>query len=266
MNRAARKEAAARSLKRRNKKNVVRKHIGPTEHVWRFFKYMPRYILSRSPGRDIMAFLINCYIRFIYYSSRVTREIHPDSAPYMRGEKPAIFAFWHARLGLMPCFCPPKRKMQVMISIHRDGAWIAAAMHQFGFGTIRGSSNEGGFFVVREGVKAIRRGDNLAITPDGPRGPAEIAQPGALAIAAIAGVPVIPVGISIARCKRARSWDRFMIPLPFSRYALIIEPPIHVDTPQQQVIDRISPFLTDALVRATGRADALVAEHLAKAA
>ncbi len=137
--------------------------------------------------------------------------------PYMKGELPSLYAFWHGRLLLMPMLCPPKRQMHVLISTHNDGEIISLAMHNFGFKTIRGSSTRGGGGAAVRVVKALQEGDNVSITPDGPRGPAMKLQPGIASIAEMVKMPVVCVTFSASRHKRMHSWDRFMVALPFGR-------------------------------------------------
>ncbi len=165
----------------------------------------------------VTCWLIACYMRFTYYTSRKTCDIDAAAMPYVRGELPAIFSFWHSRLLMMSMLCPPKRKMNVLISSHRDGELIATAMRRFGLSTISGSSTRGGGTAAIRAVKALQAGENVAITPDGPRGPAMQAQPGIVAIAEMAKVPVVYAAYSASRHRRMRSWDRFMLALPFSR-------------------------------------------------
>jgi lysophospholipid acyltransferase (LPLAT)-like uncharacterized protein len=110
---------------------------------------------------------------------------------------------------------PRSRKMHVLISTHRDGEMIARTMHRFGFNTVRGSTTRGGMTAAMQAVKALLAGDNVAVTPDGPKGPVMKVQPGVVTIAEMAGVPVVPVTYASTRHKRMRTWDRFMVALPF---------------------------------------------------
>jgi lysophospholipid acyltransferase (LPLAT)-like uncharacterized protein len=165
----------------------------------------------------LIVFLAANYIRLAYYTSFRHMEVDESAKPYLRGELQAVFAFWHGRMLLMPMVCPPGHKMQVLISTHRDGEMIARTMHRFGFGTPRGSSTRGGVTAAMQAVKALQAGDNVAITPDGPKGPAMKVQPGLLSIASMANVPVVPVTYSSSLHKRMKTWDRFMIALPFGR-------------------------------------------------
>ena len=135
--------------------------------------------------RTVVCTLIAWYIRLVYYTSWRRMEVHPDTALYVHGERQAIFAFWHGRLMMMAMLKPYKRHMNIMISKHRDGELIACTMHKFGFGTVRGSSSRGGAVAAKQVIKALQAGDNISITPDGPRGPAMKLQPGIITIAEI---------------------------------------------------------------------------------
>lgn len=135
--------------------------------------------------------------------------------PYAEGKLNGVYAFWHGRLLLMPMICPPGRKMHVLISTHRDGEMIARTMHHFGFGTVRGSSTRGGITAGMNAVKALQSGENVSITPDGPKGPIMQVQEGIITIAELAGLPIIPVTYASSRHKRMRTWDRFMVAMPF---------------------------------------------------
>lgn len=165
--------------------------------------------------RFLIVWAAAMFIRFVYYTCRHRWQIDPASKPYMSGEKNVIFAFWHGRLMMMPLMNPSNRKMNVMISQHRDGEMIAQTMHRFGFATIRGSTSKGGVMAGRGAIRAAKDGQNVSITPDGPRGPAEKVQEGIVTISSMTGVPIVPITFSASRHKRARSWDRFMIALPF---------------------------------------------------
>lgn len=106
--------------------------------------------------------------------------------------------------------------VRVLISQHGDGEMIAEAARRFGYGAIRGSTTRGGIRALRE-MQRLETETPLIITPDGPRGPAKSIQQGCVLMASSTGRIIIPVGVACSRAWRARSWDRFVIPKPFSR-------------------------------------------------
>jgi lysophospholipid acyltransferase (LPLAT)-like uncharacterized protein len=116
-----------------------------------------------------------------------------------------------------------------MTSRSRDGELISQVLQGFGFETSRGSSSRGGEVAIMEMVALIAKGLDAAITPDGPKGPCYEVQPGAIMLAQISGIPIIPATYDIARKKRLNSWDRFIVPFPFSRGVFIYGDPLYVD-------------------------------------
>lgn len=187
-------------------------------------------ILKSSFTQKLAAKLLALYIRTVYYTAKIDHDIAAESLPYMNGEKNAIFVFWHSRIMMMPTFKPHKRKMKLLVSHHRDGQLIANVSTSFKFGIISGSSSKGGTAAVKEILHHIAQGDNIGITPDGPRGPREEIKKGILITAKRSGVPIIPVAYAASRSKRTKSWDRFIISYPFSHIAFCVGAPIHVST------------------------------------
>jgi lysophospholipid acyltransferase (LPLAT)-like uncharacterized protein len=161
-------------------------------------------------------------------TSRKEFHIHPDAEIFMRGEQNAIFAFWHGRMMLLPAINPP-RKMHVLISEHRDGKLISQVIHHFGQDTVVGSSSKGGAEAVRNIVRLLKKGDNISITPDGPRGPNQQAEAGIVTIAKLSGKPVLPATFYASKHKCLRSWDRFMVAKPFGRIVFCIGAPIMIE-------------------------------------
>ncbi len=135
-----------------------------------------------------------------------------------------IYAFWHESL-LAPAKI--RTKAQIMISQSRDGEFIAQVCRHLGIGVVRGSSSRDGAVGL---LDMLRDGDglHLALTPDGPRGPRRKVQSGVVLLASCTGLSVVPVGIGFTRAWRARSWDRFAVPLPFSTLVGVLGEPIEV--------------------------------------
>jgi len=172
----------------------------------------------------ILSFIASLLIRLIYLTCRSQRIIEKEAEPYVKGEKPAIFCFWHGRLIMHPFLKPPGRNMKVLISHHNDGALINATMRWFGVSSVRGSKKLGSTKALREMVALSESGSNIAITPDGPRGPFQQAAQGAAFVAAKTTYPLLPSTFSATRYWRFRSWDRFLLPKPFSKLVYIVGP------------------------------------------
>jgi len=148
---------------------------------------------------------------------------------------PVIFCFWHNRLALTTkAYYGFVRKhhhptgLAAMVSASKDGALLAAILQRFKFQPVRGSSSRRGRQALLELTTWAERGYDLAITPDGPRGPCYLVQEGGISLAQITGLPIIPFSYHIQWKLRPRTWDRFQIPLPFSRCEMILEKSLYV--------------------------------------
>jgi len=146
---------------------------------------------------------------------RCTREGVENFEQFRRRQEPVIFVFWHGQL--LPLVHYHRNEgIVVLVSDHADGEYITRVILRHGFGAARGSSTRGGVKGLKGILRAIRGGKDLAFTPDGPRGPRHVFKWGALAAAQISGAPVVPVALGADRAWYLKSWDRFMIPKPFS--------------------------------------------------
>ena len=176
------------------------------------------------------------YIRFVWITSRWQVTGQGAAETHWQAGKPFILAFWHGRLLMMPKCWPRDKKMKMLISFHRDGELIAKTIGHFGLGAVRGSAardgkdkDKGGAAAMRAMLKALAAGDYVGITPDGPRGPRMHASEGVVSLARLSGVPIIPVAAATTRCRVLRSWDRFLLSLPFSRGFFVWGEPVHID-------------------------------------
>ena len=144
-----------------------------------------------------------------------------------RDGKPPVMAFWHGRI-LAATYYFRRRGIMVITSENFDGEWIARIIERFGYGTARGSTSRSGRRALLELKRAVAEGHPAGFTVDGPRGPAEQAQPGAVWLAGATGSPLLPFHLEAANSWTARSWDRTQVPKPFSRVALVVGAPIEV--------------------------------------
>jgi lysophospholipid acyltransferase (LPLAT)-like uncharacterized protein len=154
---------------------------------------------------------------------------HGDAAQraWEAGGERFILAFWHRHLLLMP-YAYRGRRVSVLISRSADGELIARTVARFGIDATRGSTSRGGVAGLRELLRKAALGYDLAFTPDGPRGPAGVVQPGVILAAAATGFPVQPVAIAASRSRRLRSWDRFLVPLPLAAVHVVYGEPLAV--------------------------------------
>ena len=144
-----------------------------------------------------------------------------------RSGRQPILAFWHGRI-LASTYFFRRRGIVVITSENFDGEWIAGIIERFGYGTARGSSSRGAVKALVQLKRDMAAGKPAAFTLDGPRGPAKVAQPGAVWLAKATGNPIIPFHIEASRHWTLSSWDRTQIPKPFADVAIAIGEPLEV--------------------------------------
>ncbi|MEQ9555746.1 MAG: lysophospholipid acyltransferase family protein [Rhodospirillales bacterium] len=215
--------------------------------------------LLKSDGlRRVLCWLGSLYIRLVHATGR-WQVVGGDAArAHWAAGRPFILCFWHGRILMMPHCWPRDRDIHMLISQHRDGQIIARTVGHFGIKTVAGSSSRGGAQALRAMVKALKAGDCVGITPDGPRGPRMRASDGAVALARLSGVPIIPATFGAARGKVVQSWDRFLIAWPFGRGVIVWGDPIEVarDADADQ-LNAARTRVEDALNVITAEADRL---------
>lgn len=183
--------------------------------------------------RRALVWAIATIIRIIAASLRWRWEFHP--ALLANQNRPVIFCTWHNRVALSAMIYrgyvrriqqPPR--LAAVVSASRDGAIIAGVLEQFRIESVRGSSSRRGSQAMLELLTTIEAGYDVAVTPDGPRGPRYEVQMGAIALAQLAGKPLIPSACNLRWKLRLKSWDRFQIPLPFSRVRMRFGEPLSI--------------------------------------
>ena len=181
-------------------------------------------------------------------------EVHPEiPRRFWEKEIPVIGAFWHARLLMMPLVYQGK-KLSFLVSPHRDGQVVGKALERFGFHAILGSTTRKGFSGFKKMVMA--HGSDIVIVPDGPRGPRHRVQIGVIELARLTGRAVIPFTFSASKRKIFNTWDRFLLPYPFSKGVFMWGEPIEVD-PQgdRSHLEEKRILLENRLNELTERAD-----------
>lgn len=153
-------------------------------------------------------------------TSRIDRPSPPRGGPY-------IIALWHGRLAMLHQLRIGDRPLAALISSHRDGQLISKCAWYYNIRTVTGSSTRGGFGAVRQLLRLTREGHSLIITPDGPRGPRLHVNKGIVEIARVSGLPILPAAISTSG-RELKTWDRFLVPVPFSRVTIRWGEPLRV--------------------------------------
>ncbi len=175
------------------------------------------------------------------------------------GGRQPIMAFWHGRI-LPATYYFRRRGIVVITSENFDGEWIAGIIERFGYGTARGSTSRGARKALLHLRRTLAAGTPVGFTIDGPRGPARVAQPGAVWLAAATGHPVLPFHLEADRYWELRSWDRTQIPRPFATVAIAMGEAIEVpaDT-SAEAVERARVTLETRLAALEQRASALLA-------
>jgi len=179
-------------------------------------------------GRRILCWLVAQYIRLVWWTSRWETEGAEIPGAFWSQQRPFILAFWHGRLLMAPQAWPATHSMNMLISGHADGRIIADAIAHFGLKTIMGSRSKGGLAALRAMVRALAEGENIGVTPDGPRGPLMRASPGIIAAAKLSQAAIIPLTFATTNRVILRSWDRFHVALPFTRGLFLWGEPLFV--------------------------------------
>jgi lysophospholipid acyltransferase (LPLAT)-like uncharacterized protein len=175
-----------------------------------------------------------------------------------RSGRPPIMAFWHGRI--LPATIYFKRRGIVVITSENfDGEWIAGIIERFGYGTSRGSTSRGGSRALIQMKREMEAGKPTGFTLDGPRGPAHVAQPGAVWLSKATGNPVLPFHLEADGHWTINSWDQTQIPKPFSTVTLVVgEPFVVPEDASDEEVEAARQQLEQRLQQLELRARALV--------
>ncbi len=218
-----------------------------------------------------IGFAIYVMARLLIASYRKTIITTPAARELLDSGKPTIFAFWHGRILPMSFMRERNREYRAIISRHGDGEVFATIMKLNGVEAVRGSAerkgkgvhhglpskNRGGGTAIRESIRALQNGESLVITPDGPRGPKFIYKTNSIRIAAGSAAPILPASFSASCVKVLGTWDRFVVPLPFSKLTLEYGDPVYVpETDSDEEFDKYGKQVENCLNEMTARLDA----------
>ncbi|PWU10717.1 MAG: hypothetical protein C5B47_01815 [Verrucomicrobia bacterium] len=177
-----------------------------------------------------LAFLISHSMRLLFATLRLRVVDHAGfTTSSSSSSSPVIIAFWHNRicavtLTFLRKYPRTRRGVMVLTSPSRDGEILAQVMAAFRMGSVRGSSSRRGGEALLALTAKLRQGFDIAITPDGPRGPKYCLHPGLIFLARSTGAQILPIHARFSRALRLKSWDGFRIPVPFSRVEVTIGP------------------------------------------
>ena len=236
-------------------------------------------LLRSGPFSAALGWLIWAYMVFVTRTMRWTVEGDVRAKEAWAKTDGVVVAGWHSRILLLPSGWtklmrkwPGRRASSAMlISLSPDAEPVARAIKHLGLEAIRGSSNhkrkrkdKGGVKAVAEAIRKLKSGGAVCITPDGPRGPMQRAQAGPVLLAQRAGAPILPYALAASPAKRLNTWDRFIIPFPFTKGAIVFGEPI--ETVRGDDTDSVRRLLETRLNEVTERAEQIVGAHVLKPA
>ncbi|MGO9624114.1 MAG: lysophospholipid acyltransferase family protein [Steroidobacteraceae bacterium] len=169
-------------------------------------------IMASEPVQWIASAIGAGYVLIVRWTSRIDRPAPPTPGPF-------IIAMWHGRLAMLHLLRFGEQPLVALISSHRDGQLISKCAWHYNIQTVVGSSSRGGIGAARRLIRLAREGHNLFITPDGPRGPRMHANENIVDLSLLTSLPILPAAISTSGGKELATWDRFLVPVPFSRIA-----------------------------------------------
>lgn len=213
--------------------------LGGTWSQWWSFRFIPW-------ASSILLKLLSHTLRVRYENPEYLEDL-------LARDQRVILAFWHRRLLMMPLAYPTRssknhrKGIAILSSQSRDGERSAATWRWFHIHAIRGSANEDGARALAQLMKTIRDGWDIGLTPDGPKGPSQMAKPGVVALAQKSGASILPVCVTFDRFRILSSWDSMVIPLPFAQCVIHYALPMNIkpDLPPLSGAQQLTQVLND---------------------
>jgi lysophospholipid acyltransferase (LPLAT)-like uncharacterized protein len=223
-------------------------------------------LIRSQCGCRLVGLLLASLIAGLMLTIRWSREDQSRIASFLAEQEGVIMVFWHERTLAMPWLWPRRFPLYALQSPHADGRMMAHVIGCFGVRTIWGSSNRQPRAGLRGLMRVLQDGKSVALTPDGPRGPARRVAVGPVALAQMTGKPIVPLCWATTRHWRASGWDRMFVPKPFSSGRFVMGAPLHVgrggtraddrqalETARQQLAAALNDLGDQAMALATGQ-------------
>ena len=219
---------------------------------------MIKLILNNYFLKKIFSLIGAAYIYFVYVSSK-KKFINKDSFDKLISENESfIYALWHDQLLLSPLTWLSKKKINILISKHKDGDIIADLIRFHGFNSVRGSTNnpnkekeKNSVSNIRKILKSLKNNVSIGITPDGPRGPRHKVSEGTINIARISNKRILPMALAYKKKWILNTWDKFIIPMPFNEICIVWGVPMDIKiekidiSTQQEVLEKSLISITE---------------------
>jgi lysophospholipid acyltransferase (LPLAT)-like uncharacterized protein len=212
-------------------------------------KWLSRLLKRSDSIRTILSRIAAFFIRLAFRTTKwtVIGEHFPEE--YHKTGRPFIVCLWHDRLMLAPRVWKWKKPLHVLASDHGDGRFIAKVVENFSMPAVYGSTGKG-FTAAKKLIQLLRKGEYVAIIPDGPRGPRHKLYPGVIAIAKLAKADILTYSFCVKRYRRLNSWDRFIIVWPFNRGVMVWNKPVLYedikDIPDAEAVHLVESRINEA--------------------
>lgn len=217
-------------------------------------------LLKNNTVQYILSKLVYWYLKLVYKTTKWSHINFEEFEKLKESNTPFIVCFWHGHLAMMPFAWQAKKNFFMLVSQHGDAQFIAKVVHHANIQTIHGSTNRGGADAARILLKKLKEPCAIGITPDGPRGPKGSIAPGIVKIAQWSGCPIICLSIAMSRKKLLSSWDRFLLPLPFSKATFAASAPLFL--PKDSIdMETLSNLIADTLNKAQIMAEETIAQR-----
>ena len=201
--------------------------------------------------------LLNAYGQLFLITSRLRIEADPEVERLVREQRvPVIYALWHSHVFFVPLFRTfERRAVSVLLSAHRDAQIVGVAARLRGIRLVFGSSTRGGAKAYLQLLTVLQSGESVVMTPDGPKGPAERVKSGVIRLAQQSGCAIMPVALASSRLHRLKSWDRSLLPLPFSKAVFELGAPLycHDEAPLEPLQQQLEDAIQTTVARAAQR-------------
>ncbi len=213
--------------------------------------------IKSEPAHQLFGYVIAFYWWLLLPLARWQRHVAAETQTLIDARDAMIICTWHGRMFFLAGGWPKRPpKFGVLASQHRDGRLIARAVEAMGYDTALGSSRRGGASGLRAVSRLVRQGVPMVITPDGPRGPRMRVKLGAIKAAQMTGAPLVPFSGSTRPRKVFNSWDRFCLPLLFSRAVVYWDAPLYIPREADDTaLERYRALLEERLIALTNQAE-----------
>ena len=187
--------------------------------------------MKLNPKSFFIPFFGRWIFTMLFFLNKISIQGEENLLQLIKSGNPVMLCVWHGRLLFPSWYIRHHTTLHIISSRHADSELLANILRRWGYGLIRGSTNKGGVHVIKKMTEIFKRGGIIAVTNDGPTGPARIAKSGSIGLALKNNVRIITVTGSATKYWQVKSWDRFMLPKPFGKIQIVVSAPM--DIPEQ---------------------------------